>query len=67
MVKEIGVVGKEYKGAPQRKNVPSDVAPPSVTTQTARVVSVCDGWLMTDGVSEKLVSYLECSLYFNVC
>ena len=67
MVKEIGVVGKEYKGAPRRKKVSYDDAPPSVTTQTARVVSVCDGWLVADGMSETSVSYLECSFYFNVC
>ena len=67
MEKEIGVVGEEHKGAPRRRKVSNDDAPPSVTTRTARVVSVCDSWLVADGMSETSVSYLECSFYFNVC
>ena len=46
MEKESGVVGEEHKGAPRRQKVSSDVASTSVTMQTARVVSVCDGWLV---------------------
>ena len=67
MVKDIVVVGKEYKGATRRQNFSSDAAPAPAATRTAWVVSVCDGWLVTDGMSEKLVSYLECSFYFYVC
>ena len=54
MEKESGVVGEEYKGAPRRQKVSYYDAPPSVTTLTARVVSVCDSWLVAGCISELL-------------
>ena len=54
MEKESGVVGKEHKGAPQRQKVSNDDAPPSVTMRTARVVSVCDSWLVAGLISRLL-------------
>ena len=45
MEKEIGVVGEEYKEVRDSKRCHL-MLPPSVTMRTARVVSVCDGWLV---------------------
>ena len=58
MVKYIGIIGEDYKGALWRHKVSSDVAPPSFTMQTTRVVSVFDCWLVDGRISRLLEKLL---------